>query len=244
TLEACFLSINLISSSVIMVAVGILTSYHVYCITTNTTTIEGWEKGRSLTIKGMGKIQNVKCPYDQGIYKNLQSVLGQWPIFWFLPGPMSGTGLDFPISTKYMSDGLDDEEKEGQTDDSRRSSVAPPPPPANERSSSFQRYTFPNITPPSVVQSQRRSSQQNQQQRQYLNDHPGLVTPVKPVYKLNCRHCSTTVCARGMKAILLADTTIELYSTDTPSQSIHVLEKDYLTRSCHCRIRDVACLEW
>jgi palmitoyltransferase len=42
-----------------MVTVGILTSYHVYCITTNTTTIEGWEKGRSLTIKGMGKIQNV-----------------------------------------------------------------------------------------------------------------------------------------------------------------------------------------
>lgn len=42
-----------------MVTVGILTSYHIYCITTNTTTIEGWEKGRSLTIKGMGKIQNV-----------------------------------------------------------------------------------------------------------------------------------------------------------------------------------------
>ncbi|KAG2203044.1 hypothetical protein INT47_013260 [Mucor saturninus] len=120
TLEACFLSINLISSSVIMVAVGILTSYHVYCITTNTTTIEGWEKGRSLTIKGMGKIQNVKCPYDQGIYKNLQSVLGQWPIFWFLPGPMSGTGLDFPISTKYMSDGLDDEEKEGSLEKSQQ----------------------------------------------------------------------------------------------------------------------------
>jgi len=42
-----------------MIAVGILTSYHIYCIATNTTTIEGWEKGRSLTIKGMGKIQNV-----------------------------------------------------------------------------------------------------------------------------------------------------------------------------------------
>lgn len=98
-------------------------------------------------------------------------------------------------------------------------------------SSSFQRYTFPsNITPPSVVQSQRRASsnaqQQHQQQHQQFmrasqfigGDHPGLVTPVKPVYKLNCRHCTTTVCARGMKAILLADTTIELYSTDTPSQ--------------------------
>ncbi|KAI9366427.1 DHHC palmitoyltransferase-domain-containing protein [Pilaira anomala] len=103
-LEASFLSINLICSAVVMVTVGILTSYHIYCITTNTTTIEGWEKGRSLTIKGMGKIQNVKCPYDQGIYKNLQSVLGRWPIFWFLPGPMSGTGLDFPISTKYICD--------------------------------------------------------------------------------------------------------------------------------------------
>ncbi|GAA5811074.1 hypothetical protein MFLAVUS_004503 [Mucor flavus] len=112
-----------------------------------------------------------------------------------------------------------------------------------QRRSSFQRFTFPNITPPSVVQSQRRSSQQHVRASQYINDHPGLVTPIKPVYKLNCRHCSTTICARGMKAILLADTTIELYSTDTPSQSIHVLEKDYLTRSCHCRIRDVACLE-
>ncbi|CAO3637511.1 unnamed protein product [Mucor hiemalis] len=112
----------------------------------------------------------------------------------------------------------------------------------------YQRYTFPNVTPPSVIQSQRRASQQ-QQQQQFIRgsqfsggDHSGLVTPVKPVYKLNCRHCSTVVCARGMKAILLADTAIELYSTDTPSQSIHVLEKDYLTRSCHCRIRDVACL--
>jgi hypothetical protein len=49
-----------------MIAVGILTSYHVYCITTNTTTIEGWEKGRSLTIKGMGKIHNVSLCF---IYK-------------------------------------------------------------------------------------------------------------------------------------------------------------------------------
>jgi hypothetical protein len=58
-MEAAFLSINLILSALIMISVGILTSYHVYCITTNTTTIEGWEKGRSLTIKGMGRIQNV-----------------------------------------------------------------------------------------------------------------------------------------------------------------------------------------
>lgn len=104
---------------------------------------------------------------------------------------------------------------------------------STSRRSSFQRYTFPNVTPPSVMQSQRRSShhqqqlqqQQMQQQQQFIRGaqhmgehNNGLVTPVKPVYKLNCRHCSTAVCARGMKAILLADTAIELYSTDTPSQ--------------------------
>ncbi|KAK4521802.1 uncharacterized protein ATC70_004339 [Mucor velutinosus] len=103
-LESVFLSINLILAVTVMIAVGILTSYHIYCITTNTTTIEGWEKGRSLTIKGMGKIQNIKCPYDQGIYRNVQAVLGRWPIFWLIPGQMSGTGVDFPITTKYIDE--------------------------------------------------------------------------------------------------------------------------------------------
>jgi hypothetical protein len=55
-----------------MITVGILTSYHIYCITTNTTTIEGWEKGRSLTIKGMGKIQNVNL-YSINIKKKYGS---------------------------------------------------------------------------------------------------------------------------------------------------------------------------
>jgi hypothetical protein len=71
-------------------------------------------------------------------------------------------------------------------------------------------YTFPQITPPSAVHAQR--------SRHARPNETGLVTPVKPVYKLKCRHCSTIVCARGMKAILLADLAIELYSTDTPSQ--------------------------
>ncbi|KAI9491472.1 FAM72 protein-domain-containing protein [Zychaea mexicana] len=67
------------------------------------------------------------------------------------------------------------------------------------------------------------------------------VAPLKPVYRLLCKHCRTIVCARGMRAILLADTKIELYSTDIPATSIQLMDKDYLTRTCHCRIRDVAC---
>ncbi|CEG67371.1 hypothetical protein RMATCC62417_03811 [Rhizopus microsporus] len=95
--EIIFLTLNLMGLVVAIIGVGVLTCYHVYCITTNTTTIEGWEKGRSLTIKGMGRIQHVKAPYDQGIYENIATVLGKYPFFWLLPIPMRGNGLDFPI---------------------------------------------------------------------------------------------------------------------------------------------------
>ncbi|TPX50093.1 hypothetical protein SeMB42_g02361 [Synchytrium endobioticum] len=46
-----------------------------------------------------------------------------------------------------------------------------------------------------------------------------------------------------MKAILLADTTVELYSTDAPPCGVQLVCDDYMTRNCHCRIRDVACLQ-
>ena len=38
----------------------------------------------------------------------------------------------------------------------------------------------------------------------------------KIVCQLYCKSCDVTLCRRGMKAILLADTKVELYSTDTP----------------------------
>ncbi|KAJ3114290.1 Protein fam72a [Phlyctochytrium bullatum] len=38
----------------------------------------------------------------------------------------------------------------------------------------------------------------------------------KVVCDLRCRDCLTLVCSRGMRAILLADTNVELFSTDCP----------------------------
>ncbi|KAJ1534815.1 Protein fam72a, partial [Nowakowskiella sp. JEL0078] len=38
----------------------------------------------------------------------------------------------------------------------------------------------------------------------------------KIVCQLACKYCQVPVCRRGMKAILLADTNVELYSTDSP----------------------------
>ncbi|KAI9339212.1 protein FAM72, partial [Zopfochytrium polystomum] len=64
----------------------------------------------------------------------------------------------------------------------------------------------------------------------------------KSVCQLFCRHCDELVCNRGMKAILLGDLRVELYSTDAPPVRVQLVAKDYITRNCHCRIRDVACL--
>ncbi|KAJ3089339.1 Protein fam72a, partial [Physocladia obscura] len=45
-----------------------------------------------------------------------------------------------------------------------------------------------------------------------INLHPSFRS--KTVCRLSCRFCVQPICQRGMKAILLADTRVELYSTD------------------------------
>lgn len=66
----------------------------------------------------------------------------------------------------------------------------------------------------------------------------------KAVCSVSCQHCNVNLCSRGMKAILLGDRKIELLSTDLPPSSVQLLEGDYMTRNCCCRIRDVACVGW
>ncbi|TPX66158.1 hypothetical protein SpCBS45565_g04637 [Spizellomyces sp. 'palustris'] len=72
------------------------------------------------------------------------------------------------------------------------------------------------------------------------SSHPHFRS--KTVCTLSCRHCDSVVCSRGMKAILLGDLRVELYSTDTPPSKVQLVDHDYMTRNCRCRIRDVACL--
>ncbi|KAK9720917.1 hypothetical protein K7432_003839 [Basidiobolus ranarum] len=64
----------------------------------------------------------------------------------------------------------------------------------------------------------------------------------KTVCILSCRSCQTTVCLRGMKAILLADTRVELYSTDSMPLGVQHISPEYTTNNCNCKIQDVACL--
>nr|KAJ3423250.1 Protein fam72a [Polyrhizophydium stewartii] len=64
----------------------------------------------------------------------------------------------------------------------------------------------------------------------------------KAVCELFCRHCESRMCKRGMRAILLGNTEIELFSTDIPPNGVQLVFDDYLTQNCACRIRDAACL--
>lgn len=63
----------------------------------------------------------------------------------------------------------------------------------------------------------------------------------KVVYELDCVHCKSTVCHRGLRAILLSNTKVELYSTDRPIENVQMVENDYTTDCCKCNIRDLAC---
>ena len=66
----------------------------------------------------------------------------------------------------------------------------------------------------------------------------------KIVYKLNCAYCKIPVCDRAMRAILLADTKIELFSTDIPPKAVVTMNDDKMTSGCNCRIRDTVCSGW
>ncbi|PVZ99451.1 hypothetical protein BB558_004501 [Smittium angustum] len=55
-------------------------------------------------------------------------------------------------------------------------------------------------------------------------------------------NCTVNI-ATTTSAILLADSRIELFSTDMPPMSrVQLIGPDYTTRSCRCKIRNIACL--
>ncbi|KAI8338037.1 DHHC palmitoyltransferase-domain-containing protein [Chlamydoabsidia padenii] len=100
--EWVLLGLNLFLCVLVIIGVAILSGYHVYCITTNTTTIEGWEKGKSLTLKSMGTVHDVLYPYDQGVLNNIKCVLGNQPLLWLWPRQMQGSGFSFPVNIAHL----------------------------------------------------------------------------------------------------------------------------------------------
>ena len=68
-------------------------------------------------------------------------------------------------------------------------------------------------------------------------------TRSKTVTQLTCEFCSILICDRGLKAILLSNSKVELFSTDVPPHNVALLDEDFTTESCLCRLRNHACLQ-
>ncbi|XP_078487330.1 protein FAM72A-like [Ciona intestinalis] len=73
-----------------------------------------------------------------------------------------------------------------------------------------------------------------------LNLHPYFKQ--KKVYILWCAFCKQRLSDRTMKALLLSDTSANLYSTDLcPKPAVDLVGKHYTTDMCSCKIKDMAC---
>ncbi|XP_037106904.1 protein FAM72A [Syngnathus acus] len=66
----------------------------------------------------------------------------------------------------------------------------------------------------------------------------------KCVAQVNCIFCDSVLCTRGMKSVLLADSEVQLFSTDIPpNRTVDFVASCYSTESCKCALRDIACLK-
>ncbi|KAG8911658.1 Palmitoyltransferase, partial [Tulasnella sp. 417] len=98
TSEVLFLVFNYASCVPVLICVGFFSLYHFYCLLTNTTTIEGWEKDKVATLVRRGKIREIKFPYHLGMRANVTAILGSNPLLWCWPTLMKGDGLRFPVA--------------------------------------------------------------------------------------------------------------------------------------------------
>ncbi|KAK9765785.1 hypothetical protein K7432_005601 [Basidiobolus ranarum] len=77
------------------------------------------------------------------------------------------------------------------------------------------------------------------------NYNPTVLLPLndtKPQCALNCRACEALVSKNVIHAVLLNNTRTEIYATDSPPFGVEGVGADYWSKSCGCRITDLACL--
>ncbi|CEL56154.1 Palmitoyltransferase PFA4 OS=Cryptococcus neoformans var, neoformans serotype D (strain B-3501A) GN=PFA4 PE=3 SV=1 [Rhizoctonia solani AG-1 IB] len=104
TKELVFIILNYAACTPVLLLVGGFSVYHFYCLASNQTTIEGWEKDKVATLVRRGKIREVKFPYHLGARRNIRAVLGEQAWLWCWPQRMRGSGVSF-----LVADGTDPE---------------------------------------------------------------------------------------------------------------------------------------
>merc|ERR1719487_2882239 len=98
TTQIVMLVLNYTACVPVLIAVGVFSLFHLWSVVTNTTTIESWEKDRAVSLKRRGKIREYRYPYHLGYVRNVQTVLGENPLWWMWPQPTPGDGLSFPVA--------------------------------------------------------------------------------------------------------------------------------------------------
>ncbi|KAG9087432.1 Palmitoyltransferase [Ceratobasidium sp. 370] len=88
--ELVFMILNYAACVPVILLVGGFSIYHFYCVSSNQTTIEGWEKDKVATL--------LKFPYHLGTWTNVRAVLGERAWLWCWPQRMRGSGLSFPVA--------------------------------------------------------------------------------------------------------------------------------------------------
>jgi len=96
--ELVFIILNYVFCVPVLLAVGGFSMYHIYCLFTNTTTIEGWEKDKVATLIRRGKIREIKFPYNLGVLENVYAVFGRSVLYWPFPIREISSGLKFKIA--------------------------------------------------------------------------------------------------------------------------------------------------
>jgi len=91
-----------------------------------------------------------------------------------------------------------------------------------------------------AVNSARRDTSPATNARRDSSMHPSFRN--KHVLELSCSCCDSVLTDRAMSAILLADTSVQLFSTDLTPPGCAEVGDDYRTGHCACRIRDLCCL--
>lgn len=82
----------------VWICVGMFSIYHIWLVSSNTTTIERWEKDKVSTLVRRGKITAIRFPYNIGFLGNMRSVLGPRWYLWLWPQPMQGSGLSYAVN--------------------------------------------------------------------------------------------------------------------------------------------------
>ncbi|KAK3837209.1 MAG: zf-DHHC-domain-containing protein, partial [Linnemannia elongata] len=96
--QIIFLAVNIIVDGGVLLAVGILCIYHLWCLITNTSTIEVWEQEKVEAMVKKGKLRKAKFPYDVGCLRNYRQILGESMFLWLWPQPMQGSGTEFEVT--------------------------------------------------------------------------------------------------------------------------------------------------